>query len=240
MMRHFLFCLVALSLAVVAADAEERRGPSVRNVLAISWQPAFCEGQPGRPECRSQTDARADASRFSLHGLWPQPRSRQYCGEAAGLKGQKWSELPAPALSNAVRGRLEAAMPGTQSGLDRHEWARHGSCYGGTADEYYGESIALLDAINASPVGALFAAKRGGEVSTEEIRAAFDQAFGKGAGERVRVSCRQDGGRRLVDELTIGLVGDIGPQPDLPKLILASRPTKPGCPDGIVDPAGLQ
>ncbi len=169
------------------------RSTSTRNILAISWQPAFCEGQPNRPECRTQAGGRADASRFSLHGVWPQPRDRQYCGASAGF-----------------------------------------------SDEYFRESLALLDRVNASPVGALFAGRVGRTVTTEEIRAAFDQAFGPGSGERVRVSCRDDGGRRLVDELTIGLVGQVAAEPDLAALIRAARPTRAGCPGGVVDAAGAQ
>ena len=51
-----------------------------RFVLAISWQAAFCETRPSKLECESQTDDRFDATHFTLHGLWPQPRRRAYCG----------------------------------------------------------------------------------------------------------------------------------------------------------------
>jgi ribonuclease T2 len=227
-----------------SAPARAARSPSTNNLLALSWQPAFCEGQSRRPECRSQTADRPDASRFSLHGLWPQPRGREYCGEAAAYKDKRrsrdWADLPAVGLSPELKTRLDAGMPGTRSLLDRHEWARHGSCYGGDAEEYYAESLDLLDAVNASPVAKLFAERIGREVTAREIRAAFDAGFGTGAGERVRIACRDDGGRRLVGELTIGLVGEIGPRPDVGRLIRAARPTDAGCPGGIVDPAGLQ
>lgn len=227
-----------------ASPADGAGRVSARNILAISWQPAFCEGLPNKAECQSQTADRPDATRFSLHGLWPQPRSRQYCGAAQGLKDKDksvgWKDLPAPELSGDVRQRLEAAMPGTRSFLDRHEWARHGTCYGEGADAYFSEMLALLDAVNASPVAKLFADRIGRQVTADEIRAAFDQGFGKGAGERVRIACRNDGGRRLVNEITIGLAGEIGTKPDVDALIAAARPTKPGCPGGIVDAAGAQ
>ncbi|GGD92556.1 hypothetical protein GCM10011390_09100 [Aureimonas endophytica] len=239
----FLFGLL-LPLGAAGAQESEVSRPSTRNVLAISWQPAFCEGQSRKPECRSQTADRADGRRFSLHGLWPQPRSREYCGPAAPLKEQTktggWKSLPEPQLSAATKARLDDAMPGTQSLLERHEWARHGTCFGLDAEGYFGRAIALLDAVNGSAVAELFAARIGQNLSTEEIRAAFDKAFGPGAGERVRVSCRDDGSRRLIDELTIGLSGEIAERPDIAALIAGSRPTKPGCPGGIVDPVGLQ
>ena len=50
-----------------------------RYILAISWQPGFCELHSAKPECASQTEDRFDASHFTLHGLWPQPRTVMYC-----------------------------------------------------------------------------------------------------------------------------------------------------------------
>ena len=45
-------------------------------VLAITWQPAFCEANGRKPECVFQTQTRFDGANFSLHGLWPQPSRR--------------------------------------------------------------------------------------------------------------------------------------------------------------------
>ena len=86
----------------------------------------------------------------------------------------------------------------------------------------------------------LFAANIGRELSVAEIRESFDEAFGRGAGERVRLACRDDGSRRLIVELTIGLRGDIPGGTPVAQLIAASAPTDEGCPGGIVDPVGLQ
>jgi ribonuclease I len=70
--------------------------------------------------------------------------------------------------------------------------------------EYFEDSLKLLDALNRSGVRDLFAGNIGRELSGDDIRAAFDRSFGAGAGQRVRVSCKNDGGRRLIVELTIG------------------------------------
>ena len=229
-----------------ATRAETRQpegGPSY--VLAISWQPAFCEGSSRKRECRSQTPRRYDASHFTLHGLWPQPGTNIYCGvseaERSAATQGRWGDLPRLALTPATQSAVERAMPGSQSFLDRYEWVKHGTCYPvREAEAYYRDSFRLLDAINASPVRALLAENLGREIRTSEIRARFDQAFGEGAGERVRVACRDDGRRRLIVELTIGLRGDIPGGTPLPELIRASGPTEPGCPGGVVDPVGLQ
>lgn len=216
-----------------------------RFVLAISWQAAFCETRPSKPECETQTEDRFDATNFTLHGLWPQPRRRAYCGVDPQTVSQDeagyWQRLPEPAISAATRAKLDVAMPGTRSYLHRHQWIKHGTCYPEPdADEYFADALLVLDAINNSPVRKLIASREGRRVTTPEIRSAFDQAFGQGAGLRVRVACVDDGNRRLVSEVTIGIVGDIKPGASAGALILGSGPTDAGCPGGIVDAVGLQ
>jgi ribonuclease T2 len=226
------------------AREKPKKGGRADHVLAFSWQPAFCETQERKPECVSQTGDRFDATNFSLHGLWPQPRRREYCGlddAVIALDKQDWNALPPVEISDATRAELEKVMPGVQSALDRHEWVKHGTCYkGGGAQAYYDHSLALMRAINASPVRELFAANVGKRLRNADIRAAFDKAFGEGAGERVRVACAEDGERRIIVEITIGLSGEIGDAPDLARLMAAAPPTGKGCPAGIVDPVGLQ
>ena len=152
-----------------------------------------------------------------------------------------WSSLPEPAISAATRAKLDVAMPGTRSHLHRHEWIKHGTCYPEPdANEYFADALLLLDAINDSPVRKLIASHEGGQVATSDIRTAFDRAFGQGAGLRVRVACVDDGSRRLISEITIGIVGTIDPGANVGALILGSGPTDAGCPGGIVDAVGLQ
>ena len=100
-------------------QAETPSALSGNFVLALSWQPAFCETRSRVPECKSQTEARADTRQFSLHGLWPEDR---YCGVDAETRrtdeASDWEDLPPVALSPELRAALDIAMPGTQSGLD--------------------------------------------------------------------------------------------------------------------------
>jgi ribonuclease T2 len=214
-------------------------------VLAISWQPAFCEGRPEKTECRTQSENRFDASNFTLHGLWPQPSSRAYCGVArsdiAADKSGNWDALPPVTLEASTRSALEKIMPGTMSSLDRHEWVKHGTCVDGmSADGYFARAIALVDQVNQSKLQALFASRVGQEVTIDEIRTALDAALGRGAGQRVRVSCKRDRNRNLIPELTIGLAGEISEKPAIGQLIAAAEPTKPGCPAALVDQVGPQ
>ena len=238
---------VAVDCGTLSGDAAAAGVASAgfQTVLALSWQPAFCEGHSDKAECANQTPERYDASHLTLHGLWPQPRRLAYCGVTPALRqadsNHDWESLPEPELSPATYKLLQRNMPGTQSVLERHEWIKHGTCYDhATADTYFSEAMLLADAVNASPVQALLASRRGHEVTMAEIKAAFDQAFGTGAGDRVRLACIDDGGRQLISELTIGLVGRPTPGRTIAELILASAPTDAGCPKGIVDQVGLQ
>jgi ribonuclease T2 len=237
---RLLSAIALITLVCSPALAQQR----TQYVLAISWQPAFCETRPDRPECESQTAERFDASNFALHGLWPQPRSRDYCGvDAETVRADEegdWQDLPAPALSADLTQALAEAMPGTQSGLERHEWIKHGTCYDGDAEVYFADSLSMLEAINASAVATLFADSVGRQLGQAEIRAAFDVAFGPGAGQRVRLSCIEDGNRRVINELTIGLTGDIDGSDSFAERLLDARPTDGGCDGGVVDAVGPQ
>ena len=214
-------------------------------VLALSWQPAFCEAHGRKPECLFQTNTRFDGNHFALHGLWPQPGMKEFCGVSpearSAAKSGRWQALPKLDLTPRTAAELKEAMPGVQSNLDRYEWTKHGSCYPARdAETYFRDSLRLLQAVNGSAVRDLMAASIGREIGSTEIRRAFDDAFGEGAGERVRIACRDDGPRRLITEISIGLAGDISAGTEVSDLILASGPADPGCPGGVVDPAGLQ
>jgi ribonuclease T2 len=81
-------------------------------ILAVSWQPAFCEGKPDKTECETQRHDRFDATHFTLHGLWPK---KQYCNVdrhiVAADKDNRWNGLPEPELSDATRHALSEVMP---------------------------------------------------------------------------------------------------------------------------------
>ncbi len=206
-------------------------------VLALSWEPAFCEAMKGKAECQNEKPSSYEASHFSLHGLWPQPRGNQFCGvdpKLAALDDQhQWDQLPEPELTPATKAALAKAMPGVQSGLERHEWTKHGSCYpGANAEQYFKDEIRLANAVNASAVQEFMAANIGKQIQMSDLRAAFDKAFGPGAGERVRISCDKQG---RFSEMTIGLKGDISSGADIAQLIAASETTDMGCPAGLVD-----
>lgn len=224
---------------------------STQNLLTVSWQAAFCETRPSKTECEILNDGELPAAetQLSIHGLWPQPNGTFYCGSLgqaheATDKAGNWHLLPAPKLSAATREALEAAMPGHLSQLDRHEWIKHGTCFFGEdgAEEYFADTLVLMDQLNASAVKTLLASSIGQFVSGADIRAAFDDAFGDGAGARVEINCAtdRDSGRRLITELWINLEGTITADADLGELMRAAPTIRQDCAGGIVDPAGNQ
>lgn len=230
-----------------ADKAAASAGGKPEYVLALSWQPAFCETKSKKPECRAQTAEGFDAAHFTLHGLWPQPNGNFYCGvkasDRANDKPDRWADLPAVTLDAATRQELDTVMPGTQSALERHEWIKHGTCSGMNQQAYFSAALALARTVNASPVRDLFVQNIGGTLTSDQIRAAFDTAFGRGTGDRVRVSCAKDpsNGRRMIGEITLGLVGSLGADGKLADMMLASAATgKAGCPQGAIDAAGHQ
>ncbi|MEM1345458.1 MAG: ribonuclease [Pseudomonadota bacterium] len=200
-------------------------------VLAVSWLPTFCLSKPARPECRDLDPTSSTATAFALHGLWPQPRDAVWCGVSVWLKDTRWSDLPEPEIDRDTAERLPVAMPGVASGLHRYQWAKHGSCYGAGADEYFDDAMVVLDPLNASEVRMLFTAATGTVLTASRIRAAFDIAFGVGTGKRVAVVCDKAG---RIAELRLALDGDIAPGVDPGALMLAADPVEKGCLAGEV------
>ncbi len=235
--------------SVIGQTSVQTSGQTSKNadfLLALSWQPSFCETKPNKPECQSQTGDRFDASHLVLHGLWPQPETNTYCGVSQKLiqldKASRWSELPELDLSRQTRTALAERMPGVASNLHRHEWYKHGTCYSNTPEEYFQEAIALLDQINRSEVQQLLTNNINFLLTNTEIRSQFDQAFGVGSGEKVEVKCAQDideDKEIMVVELWLNLRGKIEPNTPIQTLLRAAPRAAQGCRQGEIDPAGF-
>lgn len=193
-------------------------------VLALSWQAAFCETAPEKRECKTQKADRYDATNFALHGLWPE--------------AENCSTTPYSNVSEKLWAAMRTGMPGTASGLHKHEWARHGTCYSDTPERYFADSLRLLVAFNKTPIRDLFEQNIGRFLTARDIRERFDAVFGRGTGDRVLVDCVRDGDRTLIRELRVRLNGDLAGA-NLPVLLKQARPQKQGCRGGIVDAVGL-
>lgn len=124
-MRGVLFTILAAAgLLAGAAQAEgERAGEFDYYVLALSWSPNWCaiEGDAKRSE---QCDEQYDYG-WTLHGLWPQFHRGwpSYCRtKESPPRRRQTSEM--------------SDIMGT-SGLAWHQWKKHGTCSGLSAQGYF-------------------------------------------------------------------------------------------------------
>ncbi len=217
-------------------EKKEVKSTSKQNLLALSWQNAFCQTHQYKKECRSMNSKSFGAFEFVLHGLWPQPRNNQYCNvskkQVGADKNRQWYRLDKLDLNSTIRSELSKYMPGYSSNLHRHEWVKHGTCYGTSANKYYSDAISLLKQVNSSKVQKYFKDNIGKIVTLKEIRKLFDKEFGNGAGEHVTMNCR--GG--LVTELWLHIGNG---STNLSELLKRGKTPKSRCQKGRVDGVGF-
>jgi len=208
-----------------------------QNLLAISWQNAFCQIHQYRKECKSMKRGDFASSHFVLHGLWPQPYNNQYCNvskkEIGMDKNKQWNRLSRLNLTSEVREELKKYMTGYSSNLHLHEWIKHGTCYGTNADRYYRDAIELLKQINNSKVQKFFEQNVGKVVKLKEIRDIFNSEFGVGTGDKVVMNCQKG----LITELWLYIGSDINS--DLKTLFKYGTPKKSKCVRGKIDEVGF-
>jgi ribonuclease T2 len=131
--------LCALLLSTTLASAEgERAGDFDYWVLSLSWSPTWCALE-GDARGADQCDAARDTG-WILHGLWPQYHRGwpSYCPTAA--------RPPSRADTAAM-----ADIMGS-GGLAWHQWKKHGSCSGLSADGYFALSRRAFDAVTRPEV----------------------------------------------------------------------------------------
>jgi ribonuclease T2 len=125
----------ALLIGVVPAAAQQRQhgepGKFDFYVLSLSWSPSYCDSVQERASER-RTEARSDqqckGSRpygFVVHGLWPQ-YERGF---------PSWCQVPAPRIPRTLVDGMLDLMPSPR--LVFHEWDRHGTCSGLSAQDFF-------------------------------------------------------------------------------------------------------
>jgi ribonuclease T2 len=235
--------LLAAALLAGCDDAPE----ITHYVLALSWQPAFCEFNRGRPECAALDSGDFAAGNLTVHGLWPNdgPSSGPtYCDVDAAIKAlddpQSWCELPRPRMTEKTGEALAPAMPGTASCLERHEWIKHGTCSGFDADEYFARTLRLAAAIQATRLGEAVAGNIGKNVTPRQLINAFEAEFGAGSGKALALVCAERNGSHYLAEIRIALETPSAKGPlERDDLYLAGEPPAGSCPDMMrIDSAG--
>ena len=218
---------------------DKKNKTSKQNLLALSWHNAFCETHRNKKECkrglRDLVKRKSSDMQFVLHGLWPQPRNNIYCNVDKALvdadKNRRWRDLPCLALDEEIEDELEVVMPGFASQLHKHEWIKHGTCYGTDVNTYYKDAISLVNQVNQSALGKFFTQNIGKRITLKQVQTLADKSFGRGAGNRVSLQCK----RGLVTELWLHLGSGSA---DLATLLKRGKKTKSRCKGGYIDKAG--
>ncbi len=225
---------------VTTSSPKTNSSVSKHNLLALSWHNAFCETHKYKKECKRSMFSFGKApykeKHFVLHGLWPQPRENLYCNVNPKYKSmdkhKQWNRLPNLDLNSDVVERLKKVMPGYASNLYKHEWIKHGTCYGTDANTYYSDAINLVEQVNNSKVGLFFSKNIGNRITLEQVRVLFNRSFGMGSGKRVELRCR-DG---LITELWLHLGSG---STALGTLLKEGKEVRSRCKKGIIDRAGF-
>lgn len=254
--KIFIFAMLVLFFLVSAAFAKEQRykqsstGRFDSYVLALSWQPAFCETKPDKEECRTQPPDRYDATYLALHGLWPNRNTDKkhtfgFCGVKKSLRkldnANKWCKMPSPKLTNETKKDLAQCMPGYASCLERHAWYKHGTCSGMKADEYFSTSNFLVATFAATAMGHYISANAGSMVYADDLFHEFEKDFGEGSRDSVKLHCTNVDGANMLVEVRVYLANPIPEEGEL-KDLLVSPPVheKGNCPRTFfIDEAGL-
>ena len=149
--------------------------------LALTWAPQYCRETAGEPSARFQCGS-GNRFGFTLHGLWPDGRGKQwpqYCAPAAILS-------PATIRANLC------ATPSAQ--LLQHEYAKHGTCMGVPAQQYFARATELYARIRYPDMNAL-SRRRG--LTAGQVAAAIARANRGMTPDMMRVT----GTRGWLDEL---------------------------------------
>ncbi|HEY0568609.1 MAG TPA: ribonuclease T2 [Xanthobacteraceae bacterium] len=177
------------SMAVAQDGRQNTPGQFDFYVLALSWSPSFCDAR-GERAPREQCGERPYS--FVVHGFWPQYEKGfpEYC------------QVPAPRLNRNIVSSMLDLMPAPR--LIFHEWDRHGTCSGLSANAYF-ENIRKARAVVKIPPEYM-QVRDTLTVSPDEVEEAFVKANPGLARDAVAVSCDN----RRLQEVRICMSKDFG------------------------------
>lgn len=133
--RAIAVTILAVAGVLGTAQAEGQPGEFDYYALALSWSPAYCEGQ-GRNDRGPQCNGSRSYA-FVLHGLWPQYNR----GWPQDCRTRERPWVPEPLID-----RMLDIMPSPK--LVIHEYKKHGTCSGLAPDAYFDLARKLYTKIN--------------------------------------------------------------------------------------------
>ncbi|MEM7724449.1 MAG: ribonuclease T2 [Pseudomonadota bacterium] len=191
-MKRALWAMIFTAAAGTAMAEGERAGEFDYYVLALSWTPSWCAIE-GDARGSAQCDPGLGFG-FTLHGLWPQYEDGwpSYCPTV--------ERNPSRAMT-----RDQAPLFGT-SGLAWHQWNKHGTCTGLSAQDYYRLSQVAYGSVTRPDL--LRRLDREVRLPAEVIEDAFLEENPDLTDDMLTVTCR--GGR--IQEVRICLTRDLEPR----------------------------
>lgn len=185
--------LIWLFMALPLWAENDRAGEFDYYVMSLSWSPNWCalEGDARQsPQCAADQD-----HGWILHGLWPQYHRGypSYCNTAE------------PPPSRGTTAQMSDIM-GT-SGLAWHQWKKHGTCSGLSADAYYALARKAYASVVRPPIFRKITASM--RLPASVVEEAFLQANPAFAQDGVTITCKAG----HIQEARICLSRDLKPVP---------------------------
>ncbi|CEK12086.1 ribonuclease T2 family protein [Legionella hackeliae] len=218
-------------------SCEQIPGLADSHVLALSWQPGFCQTygyEVGKPECVKLPSDSYQATHLVLHGLWP---NQQICGEHYGFCGveakKHHCDYPPVNLNKEVAHTLQQFMPSYAAGgcLERHEWNKHGSCQILSSDAYFSLATRLNQEMNQTALGQFLHEHVGETIKRERLRTLVSESFGQNTARKVYFGCKNG----ILVDIFINLPALIPQSESLPALVSKAPDFEryDGCPANI-------
>ena len=205
-------------------------------MLAITWQPGFCEHVPyngKKPECDAMNSGALQAKTLSLHGLWP---NKKECGTRYG------SCDGAPfALTKETIDKVAPWMPNFyfERTFGAYEWNKHGKCQALPPDEYFIKAVSAVRVVNDSEVGKIVLGNVGKSFRVGDFFDRVKVRYGEQVAASITLVCTQ---HKYLQEIRVSLPLDFSTAGELPQMVGGGAQTAPrqiGCDDEVyVEAAG--
>ena len=188
-------------------------------VLALSWQPGFCEHYPFsgvKPECNALENGSIVLNHLTIHGLWP---NRQECGTNYG----NCADTPLDLAEDTII-RLAPWMPNFyfSTVFGEYEWKKHGTCQGLEDDAYFLLAKGLAQQVDSSEIGAYLRAHIGSNIRPAEFKAEITASMGEDMARHVQLVCTRG---KYLEEIRLNLPKQIDVDASLPEMVARAKPT---------------
>ena len=182
-------------------------------VLAITWQPGFCEHFPyqgKKPECDAIHNGQLKISNLTLHGLWP---NKKECGINYGNCGGAPLRLSADTVNHIAKWMPNFKF---ETKFGEYEWSKHGSCQSRDGDSYFRTAAAAVEEVNNSAVGKFILSHTGKSFSAKEFFDMVKTEEGDNLAKNFMLSCA---GGKYLQEIRVKLPLNFETGKGLAKLI---------------------